>query len=210
MLGLSGLLPSACAHRSAAVATPPPYLAQPPQSGHTPLVAHHLATMVPLERGSSTPRNAAGGTPLPQPAAGGALSPAPARSGAPAPATQPSQPEARFPVPAAQPTPPLRKPHDPPQIVTISVNPMTVSAGETVHGTALTSSNVASVEARLQDLPNNAQFAANMDRIGVGRFRIAYPIPQLPAFAHGTYTVLVIARNVDGVQATRTIRLTLR
>ena len=149
-----------------------------------------------------------GGTP--QPVGSATLTPPASPSGAQVPAAQASQPIARFPVPAAQQTPPLRKPHDPPQIVAISVNPMTVSAGETVHGTALTSSNVASVEARLQNLPNDAQFATNMDRIGVGRFRISYPIPDLPAFARGTYTVLVIARNVDGVQATRTIRLTLR
>jgi hypothetical protein len=68
---------------------------------------------------------------------------------------------------------------------------------------------VASVEARVQNLPNGMQLAANMAKVGVGKFAMHYAVPSIPWYAHGTYTILVIARNVDGAVATRSLAITV-
>ena len=209
------MLPAACAKHTETVSAPP---AKSPVTLKSATQAPQTQRQVtpPAPRRSALVRTQTAATPSPAPTPVPTVTPsrtpapAPTATAVPKPPPPSPEPISKAAVPPIAQAAPVRKPHDPPQIVAVTVDPTNVSPGETVRGTALTSSNVASVEARLQNLPNDAQFAANMNKVGVGKFTIAYPIPDLPAFAHGTYTVLVIARNVDGVQATRTVRLTLR
>jgi hypothetical protein len=63
-------------------------------------------------------------------------------------------------------------------------------------GEVLTSSNVASVEARI------AGYSFGLAKVGVGRFAFSGTVPQVPAIFHRTYTLDIIARNSRG-DATR-------
>ncbi len=76
--------------------------------------------------------------------------------------------------------------------------------GQTISGTVLTSSNVASVEVRI------ATYRIAMQKVGVGRFSMAYTVPNVPFFFRGNYTMQVIARNSAGDQASRGIPITIR
>lgn len=98
----------------------------------------------------------------------------------------------------------IRRPHDAPAIYAVSVSPDPVGAGELVSGSVITSSNVASVVATVRGI------AAPVPKVGVGRFALSYRLPSaIPFFFHGTYTLVVVARNVDGVSATRQVELTI-
>ena len=76
--------------------------------------------------------------------------------------------------------------------------------GQTISGRVVTSSNVASVEVRI------ATYSINMQKTGIGRFSMAYTVPNIPAFFLGNYTMQVIARNSAGDQASRGIPITIR
>jgi hypothetical protein len=80
----------------------------------------------------------------------------------------------------------------------------TVQPGDRVSASVVTSSNVASVEARI------GGYAVNLAKVGVGRFALTYAVGPLPWFFHGNFTMRVIARNPRGEVATRTIPLTVR
>jgi hypothetical protein len=97
----------------------------------------------------------------------------------------------------------LAAPHAPPRILAIALSATTVRGGETVVGQVRTTSNVASVEVRVQG------FSTVMTRRSVGDFTLHYPVPMLPPWLHRTYPVVVIARNVDGVSETRTLEVTV-
>lgn len=103
------------------------------------------------------------------------------------------------PVPVA-----LLPPSAAPRILRVDLSSTTVSGGDTVRGIVVTSSNVASVEARI------ASYSIGLSKVGVGRFALRYVVPSLPFFVHATYDMQVIARNTAGERAERTIPITVR
>jgi hypothetical protein len=112
-------------------------------------------------------------------------------------------------VPAAT-APPIAKPvtrmspDSPPQILAISISETTVSPGDSVSGSVVTSSNVASVEARI------GGYAVSLSKVGVGRFALTYKVMPLPWFIRGSFTMRVIARNTRGDAVARAIPLQVR
>jgi hypothetical protein len=91
-----------------------------------------------------------------------------------------------------------------PQILDVAVSQTAVQPGDHVVGRVVTSSNVASVEARI------GGYAMNLRKVGVGRFELAYTVGSLPWFVHGNFTMQLIARNTRGDAATRAVALTVR
>jgi len=79
-----------------------------------------------------------------------------------------------------------------------------VHPGDHVFGRVVTSSNVASVEARI------GGYAVSLVKVGVGRFELRYTVGPLPWFIHGNFTMQVIARNTRGDATTRALPLTVR
>jgi len=97
------------------------------------------------------------------------------------------------------------QPHDPPVIYGVSISPSVAGAGEVVSGSVATSSNVASVVASV------AGISSGVPKVGVGEFAMSYRLPAtIPDFVKGTYTIVVVARNVDGASASRSVAITLR
>lgn len=76
--------------------------------------------------------------------------------------------------------------------------------GDTVSGSVVTSSNVASVQARI------GGYAMPLSKVGVGRFALTYTVAPLPWFVRGNFTMRVIAKNTRGVTVERQIPLTVR
>lgn len=100
---------------------------------------------------------------------------------------------------------PVREPYDaPPRILSLSISTPVAHGGELVSGTVETTSNVASVEARI------AGYSSAMQKIGVGRFALSYRVPNLPFFLHRTYTIEVIARNTRGDAVHSSVPITIR
>ena len=91
-----------------------------------------------------------------------------------------------------------------PQILAIAISETTVQPGDHVSGSVVTSSNVASVEARI------GGYAVSLSKVGVGRFALTYTVGALPWFVRGNFTMQVIARNTRGDAVTRAIPLTVR
>lgn len=113
------------------------------------------------------------------------------------------------PTPAPSPTPtPARvvalPPNAPPRIVAVHISNKTVHGGDTISGTVETTSNVASVEARI------ATFSISVPKVGIGRFVLNYQVPNVPFFLHGTYPMTVIARNTAGQTVQRVIPITVQ
>jgi hypothetical protein len=92
----------------------------------------------------------------------------------------------------------------PPQILSVAISETTVHSGDTVSGTVLTTSNVASVEVRV------ASFGLGLSKTGVGRFSLTYPVGNLPFFIRGTYAMRVIARNTAGTSTETSVPITVR
>jgi hypothetical protein len=108
-------------------------------------------------------------------------------------------------TPTQTPVPVVRlAPNAPPRIVAVQLSKQVVRAGETVSGIVVTTSNVASVEARI------ATFSISVPKIGVGRFALNYVVPNVPFFLHGTYPMTLIARNTAGAAARTTIPITVQ
>jgi hypothetical protein len=126
------------------------------------------------------------------------------RAGATAvPASTPTPVETAVPVPKHVAI--LRLPPDaPPQILSVAISETTVHSGDTVSGTVLTTSNVASVEVRV------ATFGRGLSKAGVGRFTLTYPVGNLPFFVRGTYAMHVIARNTAGASTETSVPITVR
>lgn len=94
---------------------------------------------------------------------------------------------------------------EPPQIIAVAISNQTVAAGDVVNGHVETSSNVASVEASV------AGYVAPLEKTGVGRFTLAYRVPQLPFFLrHRTYSITVTAHNVRGETAQTSVPITIQ
>ncbi len=101
--------------------------------------------------------------------------------------------------------PVLRRPSQaPPQILAMSLDREVVRSGDVVLGRVETSSNVASVEARI------GGYAAAMKKTGVGQFRLSYRVPYVPFFLRRTYSIEVIARNSRGDAVSSSLPITLR
>lgn len=95
-------------------------------------------------------------------------------------------------------------PNAAPQILGVSMTETTVHPGDTVSGRVVTSSNVASVEARI------GGYAMSLSKVGVGKFELTYKVASLPWFVRGNFTMHVIAHNTRGDTATREIPLIVR
>lgn len=91
-----------------------------------------------------------------------------------------------------------------PQILSVAMSKESVQPGDRVTGSVVTSSNVASVEARI------GGYALTLSKVGVGRFTFTYTVGPLPWFIHGKYTMQVIARNTRGDAVRRLVPLTVR
>jgi hypothetical protein len=133
--------------------------------------------------------------------------PAPTLAPSPQPTSSPSPSPAATAVATETPTPLTveRLPAAaPPQILDVAVSRTTVQPGDRVFGRVVTSSNVASVEARI------GNYSVNLAKVGVGRFELTYTVGPLPWFIRGHFTMHVIARNARGDAAVRAIPLTVR
>lgn len=141
-------------------------------------------------------------------------SPAPhvQRSGAPSSASPAVSPSAT----ASPPAEPLRAlsprivkhivrlpPDAAPKILAVAVSETTVHSGDNVSGSVVTSSNVASVQARV------GGYAMPLNKVGVGRFALTYKV-NLPWFIRGNFAMRVIATNTRGDTVERVIPLRVR
>lgn len=95
-------------------------------------------------------------------------------------------------------------PDAPPRILALSLSTPVAHGGDVVSGFVETSSNVASVEARI------GGYSSSMRKIGVGKFALTYRVPRLPFFLHRTYSIQVIARNPRGDAVTSAVPFTIR
>jgi hypothetical protein len=128
------------------------------------------------------------------------------------PATSPLQPVRPAPSATSSATPPppvpisvpRLRPDATPRILSVSVSKTTVGSGDTVSGSVITSSNVASVEARV------AAYGVTLVKTGVGRFALTYTFGSLPFFVRGTYQLRIIARNARGDAAQESLPITVR
>lgn len=161
-----------------------PASARPPPA--TPAPAATVAPARPALHGA--PKPTAKPSPVATPSA--APSPAPARSVAA--------------LPLAPKSVERLAPDAPPQILDVAVSQTTVQPGDRVVGRVVTSSNVASVEARI------GGYSVALAKVGVGRFELAYTVGPLPWFLHGDFTMQVIARNTRGDKTTRAVPLKVR
>jgi len=95
-------------------------------------------------------------------------------------------------------------PNAAPQILAVAISETTVHPGDRVSGSVVTTSNVASVQARI------GGYAMTLVKTGVGRFALTYTVAPLPWFIRGTFTMRVIATNTRGDTVERAIPLTVR
>ena len=98
----------------------------------------------------------------------------------------------------------LRPPHALPKILGIGLASHVIHSGQDVHAEVFTTSNVASVEARL------ASYGFNLTRVGVGHFALQYHVPDVPFYLKRDWPVSIIARNVDGRKATRQLTIVVQ
>ncbi len=79
----------------------------------------------------------------------------------------------------------------------------TVHPGDRVSGNVVTTSNVASVQARI------GGYAVTLSKVGVGRFALTYKV-SLPWFIRGNFTMNVIASNTNGDTVSRAVPIAVR
>jgi hypothetical protein len=91
-----------------------------------------------------------------------------------------------------------------PEIIGVQLSATTLHGGDTVSGVVETSSNVASVEARI------ATYSISVPKVGIGRFALNYVVPNLPFFLRKSYDLVVIARNTRGDEIVRTIPIKIQ
>ena len=141
--------------------------------------------------------------------AAGKAGPAAARTAVPTSPPPASPPSTALPSPVVTPPKlavkvPRLPPDAAPQILAVAVSETTVQPGDTVSGRVVTTSNVASVQARI------GGYAMTLAKTGVGRFALTYKVAPLPWFIRGTFAMRVIAKNTRGDVVERTIPLTVR
>lgn len=86
----------------------------------------------------------------------------------------------------------------------MSISTPVVSSGQVVSGRVETSTNVASVEARI------GGYSSNLEKVGAGRFVLSYRVPYVPFFLKKTYNVQLIARNTRGDAVSTSFPITVR
>jgi hypothetical protein len=135
------------------------------------------------------------------------MTPAPSMTPSPAPSpvttTTPQQAAPRVLPPAVIKHVVRLAPNAAPKILAVAMNETTVHHGDRVLGSVITTSNVASVQARI------GGYAMTLNKIGVGRFALAYTV-NIPWFVRGNFDLHVIATNTSGATAERVIPLTVR
>ncbi|BDE07683.1 hypothetical protein WPS_29590 [Vulcanimicrobium alpinum] len=100
------------------------------------------------------------------------------------------------------PTPP---PHGYPVIHATNISSSVIHPGRPVTGNVTTSENVYYVEARIE------YRSVALHKEGPGRFSLSYTLPwYLPPWLRHAYTLEIVARTVDGVEAWRGIPVTVR
>lgn len=149
----------------------------------------------PTAAASSAP---AAVTPAPAPSATTVVTPAPIGSAAPGGTPLPT------PAPTATPTPVALPANAPPQILSYTLSSTTVHAGDTISGSVLTTSNVASVEASI------ATYVIPLTKTGVGHFELSYVVPNVPKPFRHTYALRIIAHNTAGVTVTQSTSVTIK
>lgn len=95
-------------------------------------------------------------------------------------------------------------PEAPPEIIRASLSRSVASPGDVVSGTVITSSNVASVEARI------VGYSQSLTKTAAGTFTLTYQVPNVPMFFRRTYSIKVIARNARGETASLELPITIR
>lgn len=122
----------------------------------------------------------------------------------PSPSAAPSSRLLGAPPPPVQRKVPRLPPGARPRILDVAISQTTIRPGDRVFGSVVTSSNVASVEARI------GGYGLSLVKTGVGHFDLTYTVGPLPWFIHGNFAMVLIARNPRGDTATRVIPLTVR
>lgn len=173
-----------------AAASPPASPAPAPTQSPTPSPSPSPTPVTYVIQAATTAAPAATATPY-QPAAGPAASAIPTVAATLAPHVTAVKPIAE-------------PPDAPPRILAMSISTPVAHSGEVVSGTVETSSNVASVQARI------AGYSSTMRKVGVGKFALRYRVPKLPFFLHRTYTIEVIARNTRGDAVSSFLPITIR
>jgi hypothetical protein len=110
---------------------------------------------------------------------------------------------------AATPEPPIVEtaapPHGEPVITSVWISTRDIRAGQTVSGRVATSDNVGYVEARIE------YRAVPLHEDAPGKFSIAYTVPWwLPWWLRHAWTLQIIARSVDGIEAKEQLPIRVR
>lgn len=158
----------------------------------------------PTPATSAAPIPASVVTPAPAPSSSATVTPEPAGTVAPSGTAAPGGTPVPTPVPTATPTPVILPANAPPQILSYSLSSTTVHAGDTISGSVLTTSNVASVEAKV------ASYVIPLAKIGVGHFALSYVVPNIPKPFRGTYALRIIAHNTEGATTTQSTSVTIK
>ncbi|HVN70237.1 MAG TPA: hypothetical protein VMU38_11385 [Candidatus Binatia bacterium] len=161
------------------------------------------ATSKPMTAATAPTAPAAAPTPAPHVKAA-APSAQPVAAAAPSPSPSPSAKQLAAMLPPEPKGVERLPPQAPPQIIEIAVSQTDVSPGDRVFGRVVTSSNVASVQARI------GSYSVSLVKVGVGRFELTYTVGPLPWFVRGNFSMQVIARNTRGDTVTRSVPLTVR
>ncbi len=99
------------------------------------------------------------------------------------------------PVPASMPSPPPAAPGDAPRIVEIWLSKTEFAPGERIAGRVVTTTNVASLEIRVEG------YGRVIPRSDFGRFEGTVAVPKLPSFLRRAFALQILARNAGGVAA---------
>lgn len=91
-----------------------------------------------------------------------------------------------------------------PQINSIWMSQRAAHRGDVVSGRVVASKNTASVEVRV------GGYGMSLQKIDATTFVGSYRVPWVPFFLHRTWTVRVIARNMEGVATERDTSIVIR
>ena len=101
--------------------------------------------------------------------------------------------------PAVRLAPPLAAPGDPPRIVSVWLSKTEFAPGERIAGRIVTTTNVASLEIRVEG------YGRVIPRTDFGRFEGSVAVPKLPSFLRRAFTLQILARNAGGIAAKTTV-----
>lgn len=95
-----------------------------------------------------------------------------------------------------------------PQILWVALSSTTPKPGDIVTGVVLTSSNVASVEARVEG--RAGRFIMPLAKTDVGHFEGSCRVPEVPLLMPHAFVVRIVAHNTAGVTAERILAMRIR